>query len=133
MLTIHEIPQTPENLARLMPAFTGKAAFDRDLHSAAEINGIGTLLGVIQNSEIVMTIGITKKTYTNGTIEAVIVGAAGQVEGCDLVNTIMPELEKIAKNAGCNSMSFQTRRRGLVAKVAKLGYREASKTLRKAI
>jgi hypothetical protein len=133
VLTLHEIAQTPENLARLLPAFTGKAAFDSDLHSEADIHGIGTLLGVLKNGEVVLTVGLTKVRYTCGTIEAVIVGAAGQVDGCDLVATIMPELEKLAIKAGCTSISFQTRRRGLVAKAAKQGYREASKTLRKAL
>jgi hypothetical protein len=116
-----------------MPAFTGKAAFERGIQSASEIHGIGTLLGVCRKGEIVLTIGMSKQVYSCGTIEAVIVGAAGQVMGCDLVATIMPELETIARKAGCTSISFQTRRRGLIAKAAKQGYREASKTLRKAL
>jgi hypothetical protein len=131
-LSIHEIAQTPQNIARLMPAFTGKAAFERDI-TADQLGGIGTLLGVVKNNEIVLTIGMTKRHFHGGIVEAVIVGAAGQLEGCDLVATIMPELEKIAKAAGCNRLSFQTKRRGLIAKAAKLGYRETFKTLRKVI
>lgn len=63
--------------------------------------------------------------------EMVILFAAGQAKGVDLVASIYPWIEHQARELECKSIRFETERRGLVAKMAALGFGEPWLVLRK--
>jgi len=65
--------------------------------------------------------------------EFVIYGAAGRLKGADLVATVYPVLEGIARDLYCVSMRFETARRGLGRKMVKLGFRPEGMVMRKVL
>lgn len=64
--------------------------------------------------------------------ELVIRLAHQMVRGRDLVSEVLPEIERVF-GAGCDAVVIYTKRAGLVHKLARAGYGEAAKIMRKAI
>lgn len=65
--------------------------------------------------------------------EMVVVMAAGHLPGVDLVETILPALEGLARDVGCVSVRFHTLRKGLMQKAARLGYVPGELVMRKGL
>lgn len=65
--------------------------------------------------------------------ELVILATAGRIPGVDLVATVWPVLESVARACGCGSVRFETARRGLVAKMAARGFRPGPLIMRKVL
>lgn len=61
--------------------------------------------------------------------EGEILAAAGRLAGADLTRDVLPQLERMF--AGVSAFTITTARRGLVAKLAPLGYAVTHYTLRK--
>ena len=126
------MPRTPENMAALNPAYSPKAAPLVSM-SAAQANPQGNLYAVLDGENVLMTFIIDYVKRSCGTIEAEICAAAGELKGCDLVLSIWPAIKQIAKDQGASSVMFETKRRGLIAKAAAVGFKESSRILRIAI
>lgn len=62
--------------------------------------------------------------------EAEITLAHGRAD-VDLVDAVLPLIERQAKAAGCQRMRIETRRAGLMKKLERVGYAKASVILRK--
>lgn len=67
----------------------------------------------------------------SGGNEVVVVAAAGAALGADLVASLIPYIEKQAK--GAQALTVHTKRRGLLAKLAALGFQCDGFILRKAL
>lgn len=65
--------------------------------------------------------------------ELVILGTFAHSKGYDLVTTLYPWIENQARELGCTSIRFETRRRGLVAKMACHGFGQAHMSMRKVL
>lgn len=65
--------------------------------------------------------------------EFVIFGFAGRLKGADLVMTVYPVLEGIARDLRCPSIRFETARRGLGRKMVKCGFQPVAMVFRKGL
>lgn len=65
--------------------------------------------------------------------EFVIFGAAGRLKGADLIATVYPVLEGVARGLGCSSVRLETARRGLGRKMVNLGFRPEGMVMRKGL
>lgn len=65
--------------------------------------------------------------------EFVIYGAAGKAPGIDLIVTILPAFEAIARSGGAVSIRFHTVRKGLIARTLPAGYEAAEIIMRKVL
>jgi len=65
--------------------------------------------------------------------ELVILGTYAKSRGIDLVTTLYPWIEGEARRLKCLSIRFETRRRGLVAKMAAHGFSDAHISMRKVL
>ncbi len=63
----------------------------------------------------------------------VICGAAGNHPRFDLTGSVLPALERYARELGCDLVRWHTRRRGLIARGQAMGYGAAEFVLLKAI
>ncbi len=63
----------------------------------------------------------------------VICGAAGNHPRFDLMGSVLPALERYARELGCDLVRWHTRRRGLVARGQAMGYGAAEFVLLKAL
>ena len=65
--------------------------------------------------------------------EAVIVAAVGRLPGVALVGAVWPWLESRLREMGATSVRFHTRRRGLIANMARYGFTAAEVVMRKGL
>ncbi len=91
----------------------------RDAELFEVVDGIG---------QIVARYALRVDRFANGA-EGVIVAAVGGRRGISLANAFIPVIER--QFAGCTSVKVETRRRGLVARLAGMGYRVDGFILRK--
>lgn len=89
-------------------------------------------LGVFQDGRHVGTAIYDFENGDQGS-ELVIKAAGGHLQGGDLVATVLPAFERLAMQADCVSVGFQTRRQGLVKKTVLMGYEFGEVTMRKKI
>lgn len=88
------------------------------------------LFEVTEDGEPVLHYVLGVNHHANGN-EGVILAAAGHKPGCDLTATVLPLIENQFVN--CRAVMLQTRRRGLVKKLAAQGYRIDGYILRKTL
>jgi len=117
-----------ENFAVLLRKKTdtcGGLVTVNDLIQNAECFDVRNVLG-----EVVARYAL-RVNHHGGGDEVVILAAVGALKGADLVMSILPYIEKQA--AGAKSLTVHTKRRGLLHKLAALGFECDGFILRKAL
>ena len=111
--------------AFLLPAFDGDANL---LHRCRERVGKGDaqLLGVFDGDAQAGALVIASEGD-----EGVILAAGGEWKGGGIIAMLLPVIELGFRNVGRKACRIETFRRGLMAKIAPLGYRPAFVAFRK--
>jgi hypothetical protein len=65
--------------------------------------------------------------------EGVVLAAAGKLTGVQLAQSVLPDIERRFKEAGCAVIRFQTHRRGLVRVMARAGFFSTHVTMAKGL
>lgn len=111
------VPWGAEHDALLLPAADGDTR-QLDGWRAWCADGRAQLLGVFDDDEQVAAVVIASQGDA-----AVIKAAGGHWQGGGLVETLLPVLELGFMRAGKKTVVIETFRRGLMAKIAPMGYR----------
>jgi hypothetical protein len=104
-------------LARAQALSTGSAA---PLRALVE-SGQAALLAACARDLPVLYLVMRVEDQARGR-EGVVLAAAGGLKGHDLTRALLPQLERLFASVGCASVRIQTARRGLMRKLAALGY-----------
>ncbi len=99
-------------------------------------NGVETgRIGALGAFDFVHCIAASLYRFEDGDLgtEMVILATAGRVPGGDLIATVLPVLEVMARAAGAGSIRFHTERDGLVKKMASHGYGFSEVIMRKVL
>lgn len=96
----------------------------------ADMEQAGALFEVTCDGEPVLHYVLSVNHHPHGT-EGVILAAAGHKPGQDLTATVLPMIEN--QFLKCRAVMLQTRRRGLMKKLVKQGYRIDGYIMRKTL
>ncbi len=88
--------------------------------------------GVWADEELIGAIFWRVETGDRGQ-EFVIVAASGELPGVDLIRSVLPTFETMARRAGTAFIRVHTARPGLVRRLGSMGYRPEEVVLRKAV
>lgn len=135
MLTIRHEPTTDAHRAEVARAFdTSPLMVAKTDTSGGMVSGVDCLDGgqffrVYSDGEPVAFYVLRAREGRAG-VTAEITLAHGRA-GVDLVASVLPMIEKQCARGGCNAVRIETRRAGLMKKLQRAGYAQASVILRK--
>lgn len=111
-------------------ALSGKAGSDSGVGLADVMRG-AELFGVVEGDKVLMAFALRKVAGDGGA--TCWVTALGAAENRAFIDAYLPQVEKIAADAGCGQMAMITARRGLVKKMAGYGFKQTSVIMRKGL
>ncbi|OJA63800.1 hypothetical protein BGV68_01905 [Burkholderia ubonensis] len=127
-LTIEPEALTPDVVAYLAHAARGRTDTTGGTKTMDEVLHGSQAFKVVQEGEVVARFALKRVAHATCT-ECYVTAAVGQLPGVDLVAAILPHIE--ARVQGCDVLSVITRRRGLMAKLERMGYERQAVTYRK--
>lgn len=134
MISLRAESITPAHRAEVAAAFDAPARREKTDTSAGMVDAAdcmmgGTFFRVLDDGEPV-AFYVLRLRVRGERREAVIVLAHGRA-GFDLVEQVLPLIERQCAQAGCQRVRVETRRAGLVKKLERAGYERASVILAK--
>jgi len=98
--------------------------------TAAEMCRAGDTYAVEEGGAVVAAYNLQIAEHEAARV-AWVMAAGGGRPGVDLTTTVMPAIEAQARSLGASQIALNTRRKGLIHKLQKLGFEVTSVTLRK--